>query len=401
MIAAPPAERAGLLEFAGERCFFLDLGDFGARLGRANMPYGIARIHAVQRAIGLAPDATYVSTPDSTVTRNVPRWSAGFAYGGAVEWSGDLVPVELRPNFCGMIVAGLDRPIDADEFDRRRRHWSETPLEVDGATALWDADHANHFVTQYRVSDPATTGGHPFVLVLHSSGAERRGPGPWGPGLYLGDGPGGLGDRAERLETPFGPVRFLRGDAARDFLVFCAEAERFAKRRRAAYANALAGDEAEILFNETHQGLVAPGRMLLGCYDVRGGRVPWVPVTLRADLPAFLVRPGSIYSEEALRREGLLERARSCGALDRLLSAGVLPHGGGYSYPDLANAPVRVDDGGGGCPPRFRAGDVGDWFEVPRALPFAYRGEEVIERVEALGAGRVVARLDRVEPLDG
>ena len=38
------------------------------------MAYGIAKIQFLQEKLGLNPDATFISTPDATITRNVERW---------------------------------------------------------------------------------------------------------------------------------------------------------------------------------------------------------------------------------------------------------------------------------------------------------------------------------------
>ena len=101
------ADRIDRLERARRRCFFIDVDDSGARLCRASMPFGIAKVHWIQEQLGLEPDACYISTPDSTITRNRERWASGFGYGGAVEWSGPVMPLELKPNCCGMAVVGL------------------------------------------------------------------------------------------------------------------------------------------------------------------------------------------------------------------------------------------------------------------------------------------------------
>jgi hypothetical protein len=398
--ALSDGERSRLLEQARDRCFFLDLGDAGARLCRANMPYGIAKIHWMQRQLGLEPDASYISTPDSTVTRNIDRWASGFGYGGAIEWSGDFFPLELKPNCCGMLVAGLDGLPDLAEAGRTVARLSETTVEVGLIQAHWDMHRGNHFLNVYAVSDPDATSGHAHVAIMHSSGSELRGPNPNGPGLYLvgQSGSSSLGSRIEGMRTPFGRAYLLRGEAAEIYKDYAGRVERFARRRREAYARILFGEDVTILFNETHQGLDGRGRMLLGCY----GRadLPWVPVTLRPDLPAYLIAPGRIYSRQTLEREGIAARARATGCLDRLLDAGLLPHGGGYSYPEMEGLEVEVrqDDPSGRR--SFRLGD-GDWFADVRGLPFSYRGEEVIRRIEEIGSGRVVARLELVKRLEG
>lgn len=395
------AERTRLLEEARERCFFLDVGDAGALLCRANMPYGIAKIRWAQDRLGLEPDASYVSTADSTVTRNIDRWASGFGYGGAVEWSGDLFPLELKPNCCGMLVAGLDALPDLEELDRTVARLCETSVEVGLVQAQWDMHRGNHFLNLYEVSDPSVTSGHPYVAVMHSSGSEMRGPGAHGPGLYIGGHRKGssLDEKIEVQRTPFGLCFLLRGEPAEIYIDYAGRVERFAKRRRAAYAEILFGDKVPILFNETHQGLDGRGRMLLGCYSTRTP-VDWVPVTLRPDLPAYLVAPARIYSEAALEAEGVLERARATGCLDRLVNARILPHGGGYSYPDMEGRRIEVDDPGPSKRRRFRtAGDT--WFRDVRDLAFSYRGEEVMRRIEELGSGTGATRLDLVKRLEG
>ncbi len=396
------SRRKELLERAALRCFFFDLDDAAARLCRANMPFGMARILFLQESLGMAPDACWISTPDSTVTRNLDRWRSGFGYGGAATWSGDLMPLELKPNFCGMLVAGLLSLPDVTALRLRIERIAETTLDVRGVPVHWDMHRGNHFINLYEVSDPAVTSGHPYVVVMHSSGSELRGPGPMGPGLYLSpsDDPGALWSMATVMETPFGEVPYLTGERAALFHRYCEMVESFSRARREAYARAILGEDVPILFNEMHQGMDGPNRMLLGAYRTSRQGLSWVPVTLRADLPAFLVAPLEVYSEKIVEREGMLERARATGCLDRLLKADLLPHGGGYAYPDMDAMPIEVEDRGPGQRPLFRARGK-EWFEDARDLAFTYRGEAVIRRIEELGAGRVAARLDPVARLEG
>ena len=75
-------DRKRLLKQAEEHIFSTGLDDSAARLSLSNMKYGLAKIHWVQRELGLEPDATFVAAPDLTVTRNVNRWKSGIGYGG-------------------------------------------------------------------------------------------------------------------------------------------------------------------------------------------------------------------------------------------------------------------------------------------------------------------------------
>ena len=104
-------DRQLLLRRAEEHIFSTGLDDSGARLGLANMKYGLAKVHLAQEALGLAPDATFITAPDLTVTRNHHRWRSGFGYGGRLTWGDgqqELIILDLKPNCCGMLVGGLD-----------------------------------------------------------------------------------------------------------------------------------------------------------------------------------------------------------------------------------------------------------------------------------------------------
>jgi len=76
-----------ILRNAKNHCFFIGLNDSGSELCKANTVYGIAGIHCIQNQLGVSPNATFISTPDMTITRNTGRWKSGFGYGGKI--SGD------------------------------------------------------------------------------------------------------------------------------------------------------------------------------------------------------------------------------------------------------------------------------------------------------------------------
>ena len=139
--------------------------------------------------------------------------------------------------------------------------------------------------------------------------------------------------------------------------------------------------------------------MLLGCYSTRTIHASWVPVTLRPELPAYLVAPGQIYGEAALEQAGVSEAARAQGCEHRVRSADLLPHGGGYAFPEFDALPLEVAEDG--PMHRFRFGADGEWFEHVRDLSFAYRADEVIRKLRDLGAGRVVTQLDILHRLEG
>ncbi|GAF97275.1 unnamed protein product, partial [marine sediment metagenome] len=252
-----------LLERAAEHCFWFGVGDFAERLARANAPYGIAKIHWAQEQLGLPPDATFVSAPDVTVTRNAARWEAGIVYGGRYQWSGDLFPLELKPNYCGATIAGLVDPPDPIALRERCAELTGSSLRIEGVALKWNFHVSNHFVNVYRVPETTSDVEFPFLAYLHGSAHELQEPTELGPGLYW-DRSEVTRQMAERIETPWGPLHVLVGNGLQSYLEFCRRAEAATAEYRCRYVRELFS-EAEILFNGTHQGALGTSSMLLGC----------------------------------------------------------------------------------------------------------------------------------------
>ncbi|MGC9318296.1 MAG: hypothetical protein ACP5KN_09740, partial [Armatimonadota bacterium] len=141
--------RQAAVERATAHIFSMGLADVAARMSELNMAYGLAKMHLVQEELGGAPDATFVGTPDLTITRNEARWGAGIGYGGKIAWGeGDLplVFLDVKPNCCGMLVGGLAQPPDLGALVRRMDAMLEDRAELDGVPIRWDIGTGNHFV---------------------------------------------------------------------------------------------------------------------------------------------------------------------------------------------------------------------------------------------------------------
>jgi len=391
-------DKQTLLQRAAEHIFSTGLDDSGARLGLANMKYGLAKIHLAQETLGLTPDATFFTAPDLTVTRNSSRWRSGFGYGGRITWGDgqqELIILDLKPNCCGMLVGGLDRLPTRDALLQRVRALQAEDLSIDGIPLKWDFGHSNHFMTIFRVASLDGSPLQPYALVIHGAGSELRGETPWGDGLYW-DRSEALRRKAEVLETPFGPLRLLVGRAARDYYAFFQQADIFSKKRRLLIASQLF-DDILLYNNDNHQGLVSMNDMVLGIYLVREGKETIFPLTLQAQLPAYLVRGLPNLSDAAIEHLGLGERARRLGLYDRLRSANIVPHGGGYTFPHFQDILSVIESG---QERYFELGlCVGNGRQIisdVRDLPYAYRGMEVVERVVELDLGELVARLDPI-----
>jgi hypothetical protein len=391
-------DRQTLLQRAVEHIFSTGLDDSGARLGLANMKYGLAKIHLAQEALGLAPNATFIAAPDLTVTRNLNRWRSGFGSGGRLTWGDgrqELIILDLKPNCCGMLVGGLDDPPTRDTMLQRVLALQAEDLSLDGISIEWDFGRSNHFMTLFRVAPLDDSSLLPYAFVMHGSGSELRGETAWGDGLYW-DRSEGLRRKAEVLETPFGPLRLLTGQAARDYYTFFQQVDAFAKNRRLLIASRLF-DNMTLYNNDNHQGLVGMNAMMLGTYLVREEEETIFPLTLQAYLPAYLVRGHPNLSDAVIERLGLGERARRLSLYDRLRSADVIPHGGGYTFPHLRDVVSVIELGQEHYfELSFSAGDGRQIVSDVCDLPYAYRGMEVVERIVELGLGELVARLDPI-----
>lgn len=382
------------LERAEQHIFSTGVDDAGARLALANARYGLAKIHHVQEALGLPPSATFVTAPDLTVTRNERRWRSGFAYGGAVTWGrgGDeLVVLDLKPNACGMIAGALDRLPARSELLRRIHELARSEVEIDGVAVAWDFGNSNHFVDVFRVMPADGEHFPPYAFLMHFAGDELRGDTEHGPGLYWDESPT-LRRKMKVHETPFGRLRVLVGDDAPEYACQFRRAEAFARARRRYAADRLFGNY-ELISNDTHQGLVGLNRMVLGCYTF-GDPERLYPVGLRPDLPSYLVRGRPNLGAEAMARLGFASRAADHGVEEQVCGANLLPHGGGYAFPDISRV-LGVHEVNGSR--YFELEPCGGYgvqiVEHAADLPFEYRRREVLDRAIELDMLEVAASL--------
>ena len=143
-----------ILKNAKKHCFFIGLNDSGAELCKANAVYGIAGIHCVQSQLGMSPNATFISTPDMTITRNTSRWKSGFGYGGKISWgegNDDLLILNVKPNACGMLVGGLEQLPDIESLINKLHKLEMDTIKIDGVKVVWDFYKSNHFIDVFEV----------------------------------------------------------------------------------------------------------------------------------------------------------------------------------------------------------------------------------------------------------
>ena len=391
------------LERARQHIFSTGPEDSGTRLCMANMPYGLAKIHYVQEQLGYPADATFIGSPDMTITRNVSRWQSGFGYGGKIAWGeGDreFLVLDTKPNCCGMLVGGIDDLPDVSTLIERMAEMTADPPQLDGLTLEWDFAKGNHFIDVCVVDrlDPSVDL-PPYMFVLHAAGNELRDANVHGPGLYW-DFSNGLRKMATTFDTPFGPLRVLLGGTAKQYVEFYRYADSFTKRRRVLAAERLFG-EFGLVANKTHQGLVHANEVILGCHHVEPDHPDKLyPLMLRSDIPGYLLRGVPNFSGTAIQALGFEGRARDLGVLHRLKNANLLPHGAGYILPHILHVTRVLEKAGMRY---FECDTVNDRgrevISHPRDVPHDYRGRSVVLSTVELGLGQIVAKLVPVRVL--
>jgi hypothetical protein len=381
---------------AKKHCFFIGLNDSGAELCRANSVYGIAGIHYIQNQLGLSPNATFISTPDMSVTRNTSRWQSGFGYGGKISWgAGDnkLIILDTKPNACGMLVGGLEALPDIESLIKKLHEIETDTIQMDGVDVIWDFYKSNHFIDVFRIKPVAKLAQElpPYAFIIHGSADEFRGDNNSSFGIYY-DKSKQLGEMAERIETPLGQFHILTGNSAKKYFERYQYVENFSKKKRKMAAELLFAKFIEIS-NETHQGLINMNEIALGCH-YSNNHDNLFPLTLRADLPAYLVKGNLNLSSETIELLGFQKRAKSLGVYDRLLNVNIIPHGGGYILPDILTVNKVIGVNGKRYFEVEMQNDRGKKvISEVRELPYEYRGRKVVLRALEIGAIEIVAKL--------
>jgi len=391
-----------MLKRAEKHIFSSGLHDSANALCIANMKYGLSKIHWVQYQIGLEPNATFISAPDATVTRNLRRWQSGLGYGGKLSW-GDgkqkIVFLDSMPNACGMLVGGLQELPDMDALIESISAVLAEKEIIDNVSIEWDFSVSNHFIDLFRYKPVDNTADSKFnyVFIIHGSVPELKGDNStrFGFGLYRHKSTI-LGNMAEEFDTPFGKTWVVMEDNASEYLRLNDFACELSKKKRLRAAEAIFGEFTEIC-NPIHQGLLNMNEHLLGCQDIQGkDKSSLLPIALRADLPAYLVRGLPNFNEEIIEHLGFTKRAEKHNVKHRLLNANILPHGGGYKFQSILGIEQVIESSNG---TRYYITDLATGhesrkiFSSPRELEFTYRGREVVRRTLDLQMCEIVARL--------
>jgi hypothetical protein len=394
--------RSEMLKRAGEHIFSSGLQDSTNALCVANMKYGLAKIHWVQFQHDLEPDATFVGAPDATITRNIRRWQSGLGYGGKLSW-GDgeqkLVFLDTMPNACGMLVGGLETLPSVDSLIESISTVLSTDEVIEGVPIEWDFAVSNHFIDLFRYKPVDNSADAPFnyVFIIHGSVPELKGDNEtsFGFGLYRHRSKV-LENMANEIDTPFGKIWIVTEENATEYLRLNDFACELSKKKRLKAAEAIFGDFSEIC-NPVHQGLLNMNEHLLGCQNtLDDNKNSLLPIALRADLPAYLVRGHPNFNEDIIEHLGFTKRAEKHDVKHRLLNTNILPHGGGYKFQSILGIEQVIEASNG---TRYYITDMATghdsrmMFSNPRELEFTYRGREVVRRALDLQMCEIVAQL--------
>jgi hypothetical protein len=392
-----------LLKRAKEHIFSTGLNDGASKLCKANMKYGLAQFQIIQEKHGFEPKATFISSPDETISRNNFRWNSGLGYGGRLNWGNGndkIIFLNVKPNCCGILVGGLEEIPDPYDLIKTIDKVKSQKLYDNDVLINWDYGVSNHFINCFETKILSDIDFPPYMFMIHGSAPEFRDD-KYGIGLYI-DVSKTLKERAIAEQTKFGKQYILLDSDAKEYLDFNKKAINFSNKKREIIANELFGTDHEIICNSSHQFLKDYNNMYLGsnCTDADCELVPTniFPTALRADVACYLFKGKKSFSEITLKNNNFLERAEKLELLELLTNADLLPHGGGYMLPDVSRVQKVLEY----KDQRYFACELvkdNNKLKIVRnvkELQFEYRGRDVILKTLQLDLGEIIARLNPV-----
>jgi len=392
-----------LLKRAKEHIFSTGLNDGASKLCKANMKYGLAQFQVIQEKHGFEPKATFISSPDETISRNNFRWNSGLGYGGRLNWGNGndkIIFLNVKPNCCGILVGGLEEIPDPYDLIKTIDKVKSIKLYDNDVLINWDYGVSNHFINCFETKILSDIDFPPYMFMIHGSAPEFRDD-KYGIGLYI-DISKTLKERAIEEQTKLGRQYILLDSDAKEYLDFNKKAINFSNKKREIIGGELFGSDYEIICNSSHQFLKDYNNMYLGsnCTDADCDLVPTniFPTALRADVACYLFKGKKSFSEITLKNNNFLERAENLELLDLLKNADILPHGGGYMLPDVSRVQKVLEY----KDQRYFACELvkdNNKLKIVRnvkELQFEYRGRDVILKTLQLDLGEIIARLNPV-----
>jgi hypothetical protein len=393
--------RLDLLNRASQFIFSTGLNDGTSKLCQANMKYGLAMFHLIQEKYGFDPKATFISSPDETISRNKFRWNSGLGYGGRLNWGtgkDKLIFLNTKPNCCGILVGGLEELPDPYNLIKKIDSTKSKELYHDGVLIDWDYGISNHFINCFELKNLSDIELPPYIFLIHGSAPEFRDD-EHGIGLYI-DKSKTLKEKAIKEKSKLGIQFILLDNDAKDYLEYTKKALDFSNKKREIIANNLFDYGYKIICNQPHQFLKDYNNMYLGsnCTDINCELINTdiFPTTLRADIAAYLFKGKNNLSETTLRNQNLLEKAENLELLELLKSACILPHGGGYEFTDIEDVLDILEYKDQRYFVTSLKTNVSRLKIVRNVseLQFEYRGRDIVLKTIQLDLGDIIARLN-------
>jgi hypothetical protein len=396
-------DKTELLSRAENFIFSTGLNDGTSRLCRANMKYGLAQFHIIQEKYGFEPMATFISSPDETISRNVFRWNSGLGYGGRLNWgkgNDKIIFLNIKPNCCGILVGGLETLPEVYDILKKIDEIKTSEIYHNDILINWDYDVSNHFINCFETKNLSDVDLPPYMFMLHGSAPEFRDD-KYGLGLSI-DKSKALKELAIEETTIFGKQYLLLDSDAKKFFDYSLKALKFSKIKREIIAKKIFDNENKVICNQPHQFLKDYNNMYLGsnCTDLSCDIITSniFPTALRADVAAYLFKGKRNFSKITLKNINFLERGNKLELLELLKNANLLPHGGGYSFPDVKRVRKILeykDQRYFVC--ELKTGNNRlKIIRNMRNLQFEYREREVILKTLQLDLGDLIARLNPI-----
>lgn len=393
--------KSDLLQRAQEFIFSTGLNDGASQLCKANMKYGLAQFQFIQEKYGFEPKATFISSPDETISRNNFRWDSGLGYGGRLSWGNGfdkLIYLNVKPNCCGILVGGVEEVPDPYEIIKKIDEIKSKELYHDNILINWDYGISNHFINCLETRNLSDIDLPPYIFLIHGSSPEFRDD-KYGIGLYV-DKSKTLKERAIEENTKFGKQFILLDTDAEEYLRFNKIALEFSNKKKEIIADNLFDYGYKVICNQPHQFLKDYNNIYLGsnCTDMNSAIINSniFPTTLRPDIAAYLFKGKKNLTETTLKNINLFDRAEKLELLHLLQNSDILPHGGGYLLSDI----VEVQDVLEYKDQRYFVTSLKSNISRlkivrnVRELQFEYRGRDIVLKTIQLDLGEIIARLN-------
>ena len=387
------ADSDKILKESKRHIFSTGVEDSAHDLTELNCTFGLAKMLIAQEELGFDKSAFFVSTPDQTVTRNVDRWESGISYGGIYNWGNDKDKItfpDIRPNACGMLVAGLWEKQDENILLKRLIDQTKKETQIAGMPVEWDMFKSNHFLDIFETVEvkDGVSFDYPYALVLHMGCPEMKTESGVGFGLYE-DWSLIESDDVRIVRTPYGDIPILMDGMAEKYLNLALFADQFSNERREVLVNMLFED-AEIIYNDVHQCLKGLNTAYIGTHDLRKySTKDLIPVTFNADYPAYLFTKTPNLNPEIIDKLNFTEISKELGIYEKFKEVDFLPHGGGYALSEKSTCDSVFQLKDGARLYRMKMAKTGShfWIRNPSQIPFYYRDKKVFDKTIELELG--------------